>query len=61
MSLFKQGNIRIIITTSVLEEGIDVSDCDIVIRFMGLSNLIQFIQSKGRARKENSKFIVLSN
>ena len=38
-----------------------MSACDLVIRFGAVNTLIQFIQSRGRARKEGSKFIILVN
>ena len=53
--------IPIAFITLVLEEGIDVSACDLVIRFHAVITLIQYIQSRGRARKEGSRFIVLAD
>ena len=43
----------------MLEEGIDVAACDLVVRYSGVSTLIQYIQSCGRARKCDSRFVVL--
>ena len=43
---------RLLIATSVLEEGLDVAECDLVIQLQGVKSLISFIQSRGRARKE---------
>ena len=55
---FAKGNSRLIVTTSVLEEGIDVAQCDLVIAFMGSRSLIKFIQMRGRARKPGSVFVI---
>ena len=51
---FVDNRCRLIVSTSVLEEGIDVKDCDFVIRFGGRPSLIQFTQSRGRARAKNT-------
>ena len=57
---FRCGNCNLLVSTSVIEEGLDVSECDIVIRFDGIKSLLSYKQSKGRARKlESSKFILI--
>ncbi|EEP81419.1 predicted protein [Uncinocarpus reesii 1704] len=52
----RNGKKNLIIATSVLEEGIDVPACDLVICFDFPQNLRSFIQRRGRARKKGSKF-----
>lgn len=54
-----KGGLNVIVATSCLEEGIDVSACDLVVRFDGVDSSTQLVQSKGRARKEASRFVVL--
>jgi len=56
---FRLGKKNLIVATSVLEEGIDVSSCQTVICFDPPANLVSFIQRRGRARKKGSKFIIL--
>ncbi len=56
---FKVGAINLIITTNVLEEGIDISSCNVVICFDPPKNLKSFIQRRGRARKQESKYIIM--
>ena len=48
-----------LIATNVIEEGLDVSECNLVICLNELLNVKAFIQMKGRARKRDSKFIFL--
>lgn len=57
---FKDKNKRtnLIITTSVLEEGIDVPACHSVICFDPPDNLVSFVQRRGRARRKDSRFVV---
>lgn len=55
----RHGRKNLVITTSALEEGIDVSACNNVICFEKPPNFKSFIQRRGRARKEASKFIMM--
>ncbi|CAI6268621.1 unnamed protein product [Periconia digitata] len=55
---FRAGETNLILATSVLEEGIDVSSCHLVICFEQPKNLKSFIQRRGRARKQQSKYYI---
>ena len=55
---FSKGTCNLLVCTSVLEEGLDVASCDLVVGFTGVKSLIQFIQMRGRARKKGSRFII---
>ncbi len=39
------------------EEGLDIPDCNVIIRFDLYDTLIQYIQSRGRARQDGSEYI----
>jgi len=54
---FKKGALNCIFATSVAEEGLDIPDCNVVIRYDLNNTLIQYIQSRGRARQEESIYI----
>jgi endoribonuclease Dicer len=57
---FKRGDFNCLISTSVAEEGLDIPDCNIIIRFDLFNSVIQYIQSRGRARHRESKYIIMS-
>ena len=46
-------------STSVAEEGLDVRQCQLVIRFDLPSTLLAFIQSRGRARMVSSDMVLM--
>lgn len=53
------GRKNLVVTTSALEEGIDVSACNVVICFDHPPNLKSLIQRRGRARRSESKFALM--
>lgn len=53
------GRRNLVITTSALEEGIDVAACNMVICFDKPANLKSLIQRRGRARQSKSTFAIM--
>jgi dsRNA-specific ribonuclease/ERCC4-related helicase len=56
---FRTGAVQIIVATAVAEEGLDIAACKVVIRFNPLKNLVSYLQSRGRARHMDSKYILM--
>ena len=50
---------HLIIATKILEEGLDVPSCNLIVRFDPSATVRSFIQSRGRARKQNSDYVLL--
>ena len=59
MDDFRSGRKNLIVTTSVLEEGIDVTACRVVVCFDKPANLKSFIQRRGRARQKKSTYAIM--
>jgi hypothetical protein len=57
---FRSGRSNLLISSAVAEEGLDIPEANCVIRFDSMQTAVSYVQSRGRARKENSSFIVLS-
>ena len=55
----RSGKKNLLISTTVVEEGIDITACNIVICFDQPKNLVSFIQRRGRARSSRSKYYVM--
>ena len=61
INLFKIGKINCLICTAIMEEGIDVKRCNLVIRFDKIETFRSYIQAKGRSRSKSSKYVIMVN
>ncbi|RXH94164.1 hypothetical protein DVH24_023848 [Malus domestica] len=55
----KVVSVTLLVATSVAEEGLDIRQCNVVIRFDLAKTVLAYIQSRGRARKPGSDYILM--
>ncbi|KAF8758840.1 Dicer dimerization domain [Rhizoctonia solani] len=58
---FRSGSINLVIATSVAEEGLDFQACKLVVRLDAPQTMVGYLQSRGRARKHDSAYVVLTD
>ncbi|XP_045523187.1 endoribonuclease Dicer isoform X2 [Pieris brassicae] len=58
---FKNRDLNCLISTRVIEEGVDIPQCSLVVRFDLPLDYRSYVQSKGRARNRESKYIMMVN
>ncbi len=57
---FKQGDLNVLVSTNVGEEGLDIAECDLVVFYDVVASEIRYIQRRGRtARHREGKVIIL--
>ncbi|KAG8432381.1 hypothetical protein GDO86_016861 [Hymenochirus boettgeri] len=57
---FSTGEFNLLVATSVAEEGLDIKECNFVIRYGLVTNEISMVQARGRARAEDSAYLLVA-
>lgn len=58
---FENKEINLLVSTQVLEEGVDIPNCSFVCKFDPPNNYRSYVQSKGRGRHKDSRYIIFIN
>ncbi|CAD5118190.1 DgyrCDS6915 [Dimorphilus gyrociliatus] len=58
---FKEGRHKVLVSSSVGEEGLDISKCGLVITYEHVSEMKAMIQRRGRGRAANSKYFLITS
>uniref|UniRef100_A0A8D3EED2 RNA helicase n=1 Tax=Scophthalmus maximus TaxID=52904 RepID=A0A8D3EED2_SCOMX len=59
LTKFRNGDVNMLIATTVAEEGLDIPACNFVIRYGLVTNEISMVQAEGRGRAEDSSYTVV--
>ncbi|KAK3276379.1 hypothetical protein CYMTET_15542 [Cymbomonas tetramitiformis] len=57
---FRIGQVNLLVTTVVAEEGMDIPAANAIVRFDPVLNAVSFVQGRGRARQADSSHVVMA-
>ncbi|XP_072025648.1 ATP-dependent RNA helicase DHX58-like [Amphiura filiformis] len=59
LELFREGDHKLIVATSVAQEGLDIAQCNVVVRYNYVSSVVAHVQAKGRNRAMGGQFFLV--
>ncbi|CAK5085166.1 unnamed protein product [Meloidogyne enterolobii] len=57
---FDTGKVKVLVVTSVAEEGVNITACNLIVKYNNVGSERSMIQRRGRARQKNSVSILLA-
>ena len=60
LDAFRNGEANVLVATDIAQEGLDVAECNYVIRYEFVSNEIGTVQSRGRARAKSGQLFLIT-
>nr|ALD49743.1 retinoic acid-inducible protein I [Anguilla japonica] len=61
LGAFQEGGSKLLIATSVADEGIDIASCNLVLLYDYVGNVIKMVQTRGRGRAKDSLCILITS
>ena len=57
LELFRTGGHKLIVATSVAQEGLDIQACNVVVRYNYISSVVAHVQARGMLMKNNIQML----
>ncbi|KAG7477062.1 hypothetical protein MATL_G00089250 [Megalops atlanticus] len=61
LDAFQEGGSKLLIATSVADEGIDIATCNLVLLYEYVGNVIKMVQTRGRGRAKDSLCLLITS
>uniref|UniRef100_A0A8C4Q9J3 RNA helicase n=1 Tax=Eptatretus burgeri TaxID=7764 RepID=A0A8C4Q9J3_EPTBU len=58
---FRDGSLNLLFSTTVGEEGLDIKECNFVVRYQHATNETAMVQARGRARASDSTYSIVAD
>ncbi|XP_072025649.1 antiviral innate immune response receptor RIG-I-like [Amphiura filiformis] len=59
LKLFREGGHKLIVATSVAQEGLDIAECNVVVQYNCISSVVAHVQARGRNRAKGGQFFMV--